>query len=437
MEAATPLRKPSVRTVGDRVAVDGLVVEDEATLRLVREREESGEDTVKLALDALEIGARVLDREQAGANAEFVKAEMEKAARELDGEFAERARELGEDLDRRLSVFLAPDGGSLPAALERLFSDGSSDAVQHRVRELVTETMAKTRADLVKQFSAADDSNPLADLKQNTVNALKGAAETQDKHLRALHAELATVKQELQGLRDERRRVEELAEAEDAGTRKGRTYEESVFEAIDAIASAQGDTAEPVGDVKEATGKTGDVVVGIDGCSGPAVARIVFEAKNAQLTRPKALRELDDARAERNADFAVLVVPGEEKIPAKMTALREYNGDKLIVTYDPEEGSSLALEVAYGLARARVLMARGAGEGVDAGALRDTIERALTAMEDVRKIKLQLTGATNGIDQARGILDEMAGRVRELLDEMSGALAAADEDAGGDRQLFR
>jgi hypothetical protein len=428
MEAATPLRKPSVRTVGDRVAVDGLVVEDEATLRLVREREESGEDTVKLALDALEIGARVLDREQAGANAEFVKAEMEKAARELDGEFAERARQLGEQLDRQLAEFLAPEGGSLPAALDRLFSDGSSDAVQHRVRELVNEAMAKTRADLVKQFSAADDSNPLADLKQNTVNALRGAAETQDKHLRALHAELATVKQELQGLRDEKRRVEALAEAEEAGTRKGRTYEESVFEAVDALANAQGDTAEPVGDLKEATGKTGDVVVGIDGCSGPAVGRIVFEAKNAQLTRPKALRELDDALNERNADFAVLVVAGEEKVPAKLAPLREYNGDKLIVTFDPEDGSHLALEVGYALARARVLMARGDGDGLDAGALRDTIERALTAMEDVRKIKLQLTGATNGIQQARAILDEMAGRVRELLEEMNAALAAADSD---------
>jgi hypothetical protein len=428
MEAATPLRKPSVRTVGDRVAVDGLVVEDEATLRLVREREESGEDTVKLALDAIEIGARVLDREQAGANAEFVKAEMEKAARELDGEFAERARQLGEQLDRQLAEFLAPEGGSLPAALDRLFSDGSSDAVQHRVRELVNEAMAKTRADLVKQFSAADDSNPLADLKQNTVNALRSAAETQDKHLRALHAELATVNQELQGLRDEKRRVEALAEAEEAGTRKGRTYEESVFEAVDALANAQGDTAEPVGDLKEATGKTGDVVVGIDGCSGPAVGRIVFEAKNAQLTRPKALRELDDALNERNADFAVLVVAGEEKVPAKLAPLREYNGDKLIVTFDPEDGSHLALEVGYALARARVLMARGDGDGLDAGALRDTIERALTAMEDVRKIKLQLTGATNGIQQARAILDEMAGRVRERLEEMNAALAAADSD---------
>jgi hypothetical protein len=35
-----------------------------------------------------------------------------------------------------------------------------------------------------------------------------------------------------------------------------------------------------------------------------------------------------EARRERNADYAVLVVPSEEKVPARMHALREYNGDK-------------------------------------------------------------------------------------------------------------
>src|SRR3954447_17348214 len=86
MEAATPLRTPHVRTVGDRVAVDGLVVDDDTAVRLVRERENAGEDTVALLLDALAIGARVLDREQTGANADFVKSEFEKAARELQSD---------------------------------------------------------------------------------------------------------------------------------------------------------------------------------------------------------------------------------------------------------------------------------------------------------------------------------------------------------------
>src|SRR3954454_12112366 len=79
MEAATPLRKPHVRTVGDRVVVDGLVVDDDAAVRIVREREESGADTERVITDAIEIGARVLDREQAGANADFVKGELDKA----------------------------------------------------------------------------------------------------------------------------------------------------------------------------------------------------------------------------------------------------------------------------------------------------------------------------------------------------------------------
>ena len=145
MEAATPLRKPHVRTVGEHLAIDGLVVDDETAVRLVREREEGGDDTVALIEDAIEIGARVLDREQAGANAEFVKTEFEKAARDLQGEFGERARAITEQLEQQLEAVFGPDGGHLAKELERLFSDGSTEAVQHRVKELVDQTMVKSR----------------------------------------------------------------------------------------------------------------------------------------------------------------------------------------------------------------------------------------------------------------------------------------------------
>ena len=87
------------------------------------------------------------------------------------------------------------------------------------------------------------------------------------------------------------------------------------------------------------------------------------------------------------ADYAVLVVSSEGKLPARTHPLREFNGDKLFVTFDPDEGSTLALEVAYGLARARVLMARAADGGLDTAALHAEVERAQGAMEDVRRIK--------------------------------------------------
>jgi hypothetical protein len=151
---------------------------------------------------------------------------------------------------------------------------------------------------------------------------------------------------------------------------------------------------------------------------------VVFEAKDRKLSKNEAIAELDGALATRSADFAVLVVPSEDELPARTHPLREYNGDKLFVVYDPEDGSRLALEVAYGLARARVLMARDEAGGLDAAALRGEVERALQAMEDVRRIKSQLTNASNGIEQARSILDAMATGVRGHLTQLDALLAA-------------
>ena len=112
MEAATPLRQAQVRTVGDRVVVDGLVVEDECAVRLVREREQRGDDPVRAIRDAVEIGARVLDREQTGANAEYVKAEFEKASQGVQQEFADKARTIAEYFERQFAERLRGGRGA-------------------------------------------------------------------------------------------------------------------------------------------------------------------------------------------------------------------------------------------------------------------------------------------------------------------------------------
>ena len=252
MEAATPLRQAHVRIVGDRLVVDGLVVADDCAVRLVREREESGDDPVRAVTDAIEIGARVLDREAAGANAEFVRNEFEKVSGEVEKAFSERAREVAEQLGAKVDETFAPDSGHLTKALERHFSDGSSAAVQHRVKEVVAEVMAKSREDLLRQFSSADGQNPLADFKQGTLAVLKQADERQNQSMHALLGKLAEVQRELQALRDEREKLEEVAAERERGTAKGRDFEELVAEALDGIAVAQGDDCDAVGDVKGA-----------------------------------------------------------------------------------------------------------------------------------------------------------------------------------------
>jgi uncharacterized small protein (DUF1192 family) len=431
MEAATPLRSARVRTLGDRVVADGLVVDDECTVRLVREREEAGEDASALLVDAIEIGARVLDREQAGANADFVRAELERATREAEQALGEHTREFSDQVARKVDEAFGAESGHVTKVLQRHFADESSSAVQNRVRQVVNEALAQVQQSIVRQFSSADAQNPLAEFKQGVVRSVHQAAEQQGQSLRALDERMALLQQEVAGLRAEREKLEELEAERDRGTAKGRTFEEQVAEALDALATLQGDDCEAVGDVRGATGRVGDVVVSIDGCNGPPRGRIVFEAKNSKLSRPRALTELDESLRDRDADFAVLVVPSEDKVPAKMRPLREYNGDKMIVTLDPEADGTLSLELAYSLARARVLMQRSESEGIDASAVRDTVERALQALERVRAVKSTLTGAQSSIERSKGLVDEIAHEVRANLAHVNELVAAGAEGEDG------
>jgi hypothetical protein len=415
MEAATPLRQPHVRTIGDRLVVDGLVIDDECAVRLVRDREDAGADPVRVVADAVEIGARVLDREQAGANAEFVKAELDKATREVELVLSERTREVTEQIGRKVDEAFGAESGHVTKTIQKHFSDDSAGAVQNRVKEVVAEALTHVQQTLIQQFSSADARNPLAEFKAGVVREVQDAGRRQHQTLEDLGRRMGALQQALGELRVERDKLAELEAERERGAAKGRTFEELVAEAIDAIAVLQGDDCDAVGDTRGASGRTGDVVVGLDACNGPARGRIVFEVKTGKLSKPDALRELDKAMQERSADFAVLVVPSEEKVPAKMRQLREYNGDKLIVTFDPDSEGTVALELAYSLARARVLMSRSETEGIDAEAVRYTVERALNAMEMVRAIKNQLTGAKTSIDRSRDLIDTMADQVREHL----------------------
>jgi hypothetical protein len=423
MEAATPLPLTQVRFFGDRLVVDGLLVDDECVVRLAREHE----DPAKLIVDAVEIGARVLDREQTGANAEFVKAEFEKTARELDADFVERARKVSERLDQKVDEAFGAENGIVSKALERHFGDGSNEAVQHKVRAAVSEVAAKMREDLQKQFSSDSESNPLAGFQKMAIAAMRDSSKLQAEQLRLMDEKLVGLREEVVKLQAEREKLAELEAEREKGTAKGRSFEEAVAEALDTLAVTRGDVCEAVGDVRGEGGKKGDVVIDIDACAGAPRGRIVFEAKDRKLSRNGAIAELDGALRDRAADYAVLVVPSDDELPAKTNPLREFNGDKLFVVFDPDEGP-LALEVAYSLARARVLMSRGEDEGLDPDAIRAEMERAEGAMQDVRRIKSQLTNARTGIDNAQEILDAMAGIVRGHLTQIGTLLSVVEPD---------
>ena len=63
--------------------------------------------------------------------------------------------------------------------------------------------------------------NPLADFKARTVDAIREADDRQHKTQRALLAQMNELEKQLQGLRDEKQKLEEVAEERERGTAKG------------------------------------------------------------------------------------------------------------------------------------------------------------------------------------------------------------------------
>ncbi len=191
------------------------------------------------------------------------------------------------------------------------------------------------------------------------------------------------------------------------------------------MADARGDVAHHVGNERsESGGKLGDILIELDAASMSSKARIVIDTKDERLSRNEAWRVLDGAMEERDADFAILLVASDDKLPAKTEALREYEGNKMLVTLDRESLDQHALELAYRYARCRCLMASEQTLEVDAAGVRAATDEALSALNDALKIRLSLTNITNTASGTRETFDSMLTRVKASLERVEALIAS-------------
>ena len=85
-----PSANPRVHVLMGRVIVENVVVDDPATAAFLDDRSEAGENPVRVVSDAIEVGARVLAREQNAIGTEFVRNEFEKVSREVETAFTDK-----------------------------------------------------------------------------------------------------------------------------------------------------------------------------------------------------------------------------------------------------------------------------------------------------------------------------------------------------------
>ena len=407
----------SVRAIGDRLVIEELVIEDDRTARIVRERVKTGQNPAQTVRDAVEIGARVLEREGTAAEVDYVRAEFGKHA----GDLAER-------------LVKALDSGNdmLAEEIAKSFGADRQGTVQHQIKEMLDQSAESQRQLIAKQFSAQDGTNPLFDFKDAIVRELNKTNAQQQRENEASRERIAALTREIVELKERTAADVRVEEAEEAGTRKGFSFEERVHDAIERIAAARGDVASHTGaEGAEGGGKKGDTLVELCAADGPAAGRILFEVKDKKnLSRNEAWRYLNDCMAARASSFAVLVVAGEDRVPARTDQLTEYEGNKMIVAVDRDEPSGLALEVAYRLAAARVAMARDNDLEVDAAAVRQSAEEAISTLKQAQAIRSTLTGIKTSSDNARAGLDALVEAVRAKLERIDALVEEADTDEG-------
>jgi hypothetical protein len=418
-----PLTGGRVELRGGAVVIEDLLIEDRTLVQLVERRLEREIAALETVTDALEIGARVLDREATGAEVEAIRHELERASAEAEHAFSERARQIAEGLEQQFERFLGEDGGAMSKVLDahadelaelvtRHFGGDRNTAVQHQVKELVTSSLRDSRQELLRQFSAEDGHNPLADFKAAVVREVKRSGESHDK----LIEKFAQLEGEVRRLRDAREAEEAVAAERERGTSKGRAFEQQAFDMLEELAAARGDVAHHVGDERSASGgKQGDIVIELDAASGPAKGRIAIDAKDEKLSKNRAWQVLNEALVQRDAEFAILVVASDEKVPSGRQQLQEYEGNKMIVTLDKETLDTRGLELAYRYARCRSLMSAERELALDAAGVRDAADEALSALKDAQRIRSSLTGANNSVKAAHEALDVMVGRVEASL----------------------
>jgi len=417
----------TVRALGDRIVIEGLTVDDRRAAEVVRSRAQAGTAAPETIRKAIEIGARVLDSEETTVNVDYVRRELEAG--------------LGE-LDEKLEGTLKESAETIAEQLEDAF-DGD-ESVQAQLRDIVAKNTRDQLEAVARLLTAEDSTNPLVSVQKQFGKAMLEAEErsraeverlrdSHSKEARAMHGQVADLRKEIARMLEREDADVRVAEAEEAGTRKGFTFEDLTHEAIERLADSRGDVATHTGTVQaEGGGKKGDTVVELGACDGLSSGKVVFEAKNTKqaLSKNEAWRYLDTAMAARAASFGVLVVPGEDRIPSGREQLREYQGNKMIVAVDPLDPDGLSLAVAYRLAAARVSMARERDLTVDAAEVRVATDEAISSLKQAQSIRSTLTSIKNSSDKARSTLDDMVAATELKLDRIDSLVAeAADESA--------
>ncbi len=269
-----------------------------------------------MVADAIEIGARILDREQAGASVEVLQRATWRRPRARSSSASGRPPSRSSpSCARGWRRPSGPTRGTSPrcwtATSARSPPPPCSTRCARRSRELLNES----RERLFKQFSSAEESNPLAAFQRHAVAAIRQSSDQQHAHLREMNQRIGALQLE----------IDEAAGREGEGARRSppsttarppraaRTRRRCSRRSTRSPA-VRATTATPSATCTGVGGRKGDVLVAIDGCSRrPARADRVRGQELARWPRRSRSRSSTRRWPSATPPTRVWVVPDEEQ----------------------------------------------------------------------------------------------------------------------------
>lgn len=378
-----------------------------------------------ITLKALKIGLIALKDIESVGNVDYVEKEFQKFKSDLDKEFiilkegfSKTLQETDDLIKEKLKNNFDPETGIMSRVMDRylgeggtladLFDEQNNTSAVSKIKTILSEYFDEDASTVVRLLNPNNPKSPLNSFKKDIMDRLIAI----EKEIKAKESGQAAAK----------------AEAE-KGMQKGLEYEELVFMEVEKIAQILGDTCLPTG--KETgqvlNSKLGDVVITLNSSqTGGATLKIVFEAKDKEMYLSTLLDELEDAKKNRGAGVAIGVVSGKNTLKDVKEAIgvfRDYPNKRTICVLDKEIIDPIALEVAYKLARTKLLLGLQAkemkSESINIMAINILINEIKNNLSEFTTVKGNLTKATGAIANAQTQIDAMKANLINKLEDLS------------------
>ena len=304
----------------------------------------------------------------------------------------------------------------LSAALAALDANDDGSLMSRLVRET-----SRARQDLLAAVNPDAPDSPMASLKLSLARTLKEHADNQRELLERQQDRQDRLDRDI---REALARLETRREKDKQSPRGGLDFEDTVIEFLSAAVEASPCVVDATGST---TGlrqrcKVGDAVVRFTAESAFDGAAVVFEAKrDASYTVPRALAELDLARANRQACAGVFVM-ARSHAPTAFPILARH-GHNVLVTWDETDRTTDSyLHAAILLGLALVARSRTVGDSGDIEALHDVegrIEAEITRLDKMRRSTEQIRKHSDLIsDEIRKGHDKLGLLLRKTKDTL-------------------